>query len=227
MKSLRQTIVVILYIISLTLIAAGILIQAKVFDFTSRYILLCGALSILSIIFATMAKHTYLYSGKDKARAIRYCFRECLIVYILILIWLSMFDGVFSRMSFDFANSFQDFSNRFNITKNLNFSNSIMNDIDNITTYNSAVHLFGNIALFIPFGILIPSAFRKMRNIIAFIISVLVVTILIELTQVFCGVGRFDIDEIFLNTAGGMIGFGITCIRPIKRRIERTNFKRY
>lgn len=64
---------------------------------------------------------------------------------------------------------------------------------------------FGNFVAFIPFGIIIPLLFRcSFRRFIAFFI--LSITIL-EILQMFSGLGAFDIDDIIINLLGASVGF--------------------
>lgn len=65
---------------------------------------------------------------------------------------------------------------------------------------------FGNIAAFIPFGILIPLLYRTsfFRFIALFILSILV----IETIQALTLLGSFDIDDVIQNSLGAAVGFG-------------------
>lgn len=64
-----------------------------------------------------------------------------------------------------------------------------------------------NIALFIPYGLLLPTAFRKLRWWAADLIA-LGTTLCIELFQPFFG-RVCDLDDIIANTLGAVIGCGI------------------
>ncbi len=65
---------------------------------------------------------------------------------------------------------------------------------------------FGNIAAFIPFGILVPLLYRTsfIRFIALFILSILV----IETIQALTLLGSFDIDDVIQNSLGAAVGFG-------------------
>lgn len=69
----------------------------------------------------------------------------------------------------------------------------------------SWVYDFGNIAAFIPFGIVIPLLYRfSFRK----FISLFVLTILVlELLQALTYLGSFDVDDVISNTLGAAIGF--------------------
>ncbi|MCC3382159.1 VanZ family protein [Paenibacillus farraposensis] len=65
---------------------------------------------------------------------------------------------------------------------------------------------FGNIAAFIPFGILIPLLYRInfIRFITLFILSILV----IETIQALTLLGSFDVNDVIQNSLGAAVGFG-------------------
>nr|WP_315024575.1 VanZ family protein [uncultured Aminipila sp.] len=64
---------------------------------------------------------------------------------------------------------------------------------------------FGNIAAFIPFGILIPLLFRiDFRK---FIIFFILVILFLETLQSITFLGTFDIDDVISNTLGAIVGF--------------------
>jgi glycopeptide antibiotics resistance protein len=67
------------------------------------------------------------------------------------------------------------------------------------------INIFGNIAVFVPFGILLPLCLRKtfIRILIVFLAGVLC----IETLQLVCRRGAFDVDDIILNTVGFLLGW--------------------
>ena len=66
-----------------------------------------------------------------------------------------------------------------------------------------------NIVAFIPFGFFLPflSKSKNRRNFLYIIGSALEFTFIIESMQLILKVGTFDVDDIFLNTLGGITGF--------------------
>lgn len=71
------------------------------------------------------------------------------------------------------------------------------------------LNVYGNIAIFIPFGFLLPYAFKKTIGFGAFFSYTMVVVLGIEVSQVFSTLGIFDVDDIILNTFGAIIGYFI------------------
>lgn len=76
----------------------------------------------------------------------------------------------------------------------------------------------GNVVCFMPFGFFLPLINRhsgKWYNI--FILSFLL-SLGIETLQLILKVGSFDVDDIFLNTLGGVIGYICVVIAKVIRR---------
>lgn len=70
------------------------------------------------------------------------------------------------------------------------------------------INILGNIIVFIPFGYALPSLFGagKRRPILYVLIS-MVFSIMIELLQFVSNTGCCDVDDVILNTFGGLCGY--------------------
>ena len=72
-------------------------------------------------------------------------------------------------------------------------------------------NILGNILLLLPLGIFIPMFFKRLRSFKSTVITCALVSLSIEVVQyISMYFGNFrscDIDDIILNTLGGMIGF--------------------
>ncbi|WP_026524927.1 VanZ family protein [Butyrivibrio sp. MB2005] len=69
-----------------------------------------------------------------------------------------------------------------------------------------------NILLFIPMGILMPSAFKAFRKPFVCIPVCMLVSLCIETIQYSFGLGIAELDDVITNTAGGAIGYIIWLI---------------
>lgn len=72
--------------------------------------------------------------------------------------------------------------------------------------FATAANLLGNVLIFFPFGFFMPMA-SKNRSFLGTIIYSVSLSLVIEITQLFMKVGSFDVDDLFLNTVGGMLGY--------------------
>ncbi|WP_367272642.1 VanZ family protein [Paenibacillus tritici] len=81
-------------------------------------------------------------------------------------------------------------------------------DMTNGLSYASRlVNLLGNVAVFVPFGILLPLVISGYRSVVRLtLLSVLVITLL-ELLQMLLHVGSLDIDDLLLNLLGVWTGY--------------------
>ncbi|MCR5556975.1 MAG: VanZ family protein [Butyrivibrio sp.] len=68
------------------------------------------------------------------------------------------------------------------------------------------INIIGNIAMFIPVGIVWPICFHKLDSIKKTIISGVIFILLVELTQLLCPERHTDIDDLILNASGVVIG---------------------
>lgn len=82
------------------------------------------------------------------------------------------------------------------------------------TPYKSAVvvkyfiiNLVGNLLLFLPWGLLLPSIAYKLRSFGRFFVFTSIVIVIIELLQLFLMLGSADIEDYLLNIIGAVTGF--------------------
>ncbi|TQK62789.1 glycopeptide antibiotics resistance protein [Brevibacillus sp. AG162] len=75
-------------------------------------------------------------------------------------------------------------------------------------SWHSAVNFVGNVIAFMPLGFLLPLLFpKKAGSLFRVILLSLMLSLGLELTQLVMNVGTFDVDDLLLNTAGGIIGY--------------------
>ena len=79
------------------------------------------------------------------------------------------------------------------------------------------LNLFGNIVGFVPFGLLLPILFPKVKNIVLVMISTFMLSLCFEVFQLVFKVGGFDVDDLLLNTIGGFLGYIIFRILTVRR----------
>lgn len=71
------------------------------------------------------------------------------------------------------------------------------------------VNIIGNIAMFIPVGIVWPICFKELNTMKKTVLAGFGLTLFIELSQIFCDGRHTDIDDLILNTLGVVIGAAI------------------
>ncbi len=86
------------------------------------------------------------------------------------------------------------------------------------------INLVGNIALFIPIGIIWPSVFKRLNTHIKVISAGVGFSLFIELLQIFFYARTTDVDDLILNTTGFLIGYSIfILLKKIKYKYLSTN----
>ncbi len=86
---------------------------------------------------------------------------------------------------------------------------TIFINIQSLSVLHDFSNLVGNIAAFIPFGIfLVLLSKNKGMSIIGVLALSLSLSLCLECLQVLSSLGIFDVDDLILNTFGGLLGYG-------------------
>lgn len=80
-----------------------------------------------------------------------------------------------------------------------------------------SANLFGNILIFVPYGFFISMAAERRGFFKTFFFS-FGLSLCVELVQLATRVGSFDVDDILLNTAGGILGYILFAVCNVIRR---------
>ena len=83
--------------------------------------------------------------------------------------------------------------------------------------FATATNLLGNVLIFLPFGFFMAMA-SKYRSFLSTLIYSFALSLTIELSQLFMKVGCFDVDDLLLNSIGGILGFITFLICNVIRR---------
>lgn len=127
-------------------------------------------------------------------------------LYILIIIRLIVFKYPYSELREIMTGWRKDVIWEGLRSANFEFFKTIKMYIRYYSQLNSFENLFGNILIFIPYGMLYPLAFKGWGGRILFLpVTILFITG-IELFQLFSAFGKFDVDDVFLNALGAVLG---------------------
>ena len=74
------------------------------------------------------------------------------------------------------------------------------------------VNLLGNVAAFMPMGFLLPMVWKKAAGIGRCLLISAGVSFIIEAAQYVFGVGSADVDDLLLNTVGGLVGYAFYAV---------------
>ena len=93
-------------------------------------------------------------------------------------------------------------------------------------TESFVVNIIGNILAFAPFGFMLPLLNNKYRKFFAIIFLSILFSFSVELVQMLLKVGIFDVDDILLNTIGGIIGYwSYLMVSALVRKLRSENNK--
>ncbi|MBQ7140481.1 MAG: VanZ family protein [Bacilli bacterium] len=227
MKNKNQIISIIFYILSVVFLLyyGYIELSSNIFMSTfGRLFLLCGSCLFLYLGALFLSK----YRNDNKAMKINLWI--FFILFCGLLITLTLFDPMWGRNGLSIFNWSQaDFSKHFNYyvksSVNLIPFKTIIGYIKDIftsllDTSNIFANLLGNLVCMMPFAFFIPMLFKKINNTKKFILTILCITLGIELIQFITFSGSCDIDDIILNTLGAFIMYKILNIKDIKNLIK-------
>ena len=126
---------------------------------------------------------------------------------------MSKADGQVQPLIFDPATAFPFRVNLF----------PLVNIFDYDSMRDLLLNVIGNVAMFIPSGIVLPTIYRRLDSFVKVILAGGGISLCIEIIQLPFRVRASDIDDLILNTVGVMLGYGIyALIRRLKR--TKSNF---
>lgn len=74
------------------------------------------------------------------------------------------------------------------------------------------LNLAFNVIGFMPFGFMLPLLSEKDRRFVIVFLLTFELSLVVEVLQLFTGRGSFDVDDLMLNTLGGVVGYGCYCV---------------
>ena len=78
-------------------------------------------------------------------------------------------------------------------------------------------NIVGNLLLFVPMGAFLPFAFDKMKTLWRAVSVMLIIILSVELVQIVLVIGSFDVDDLLLNLLGGLLGYLLYLLPPIRK----------
>lgn len=122
-----------------------------------------------------------------------------LIIYLLLLAYVCFWSEAYGRTE---------------VQKIYHYNLIPFREIMRFYTYRELVgieafvlNLFGNVLVFAPFGFMVPIINWRYRNIKKAAGLTFCLSMTIECIQLITRVGSFDVDDLILNTLGGILGY--------------------
>ncbi len=156
--------------------------------------------------------------SKRNARIIRTFGKVLFVLYVVFLVYFLFLAEWYGR-----TGTAEDY--RYNL--------ELFREIRRFITYREQLgmfavfaNLFGNILIFVPYGFFISMAAER-RGFFKTLFCSFSLSLCVELVQLATRVGSFDVDDILLNTIGGILGYILFAIcNGIRRRYHVRRRKR-
>lgn len=108
-------------------------------------------------------------------------------------------------------------------TANLDLFRTIRRQVAQPNLRNVA-NLIGNFTIFIPFGLLVAMTVRRLSSFFLVVVLSFGLSLCLESLQLVLSMGTFDIDDLLLNTAGGVAGYIVFCFGYVLLEIWKSQF---
>lgn len=151
--------------------------------------------------------------SRKKEKRFRALGKVLFVVYIIFLIYFLCFSEWYGRIG---------------ITEEYRYNLELFKEIKRFINYREELgmfavftNLFGNILIFVPYGFFVAMA-SKYRGFWKTFLYSFGLCLGVEIFQLVTRVGSFDVDDILLNTLGGVIGYIVFAIFGIITRRKRT-----
>ncbi len=119
-------------------------------------------------------------------------------IYILFLFYFLLLSEAYGR-----TNELQGYRYNLELFKEIR---RFWNYREQLGAFATIANLFGNVLVFVPFGFLFPAASRDYSLLKTAFYS-LGLSFIVEAFQLFFKLGCFDVDDLLLNTIGGVQGY--------------------
>lgn len=134
------------------------------------------------------------YKSRKRIRTIG---KILFVLYVGFIIWFLIFSDWYGR-----TGEMQEY----------HYNLELFREIKRFWEYRAQVgyfamftNLFGNVVIFLPFGIFLPMA-SKYRSFFSTMFASFGLSLCVEIFQFVTRVGSFDVDDLLLNTIGGIVG---------------------
>lgn len=132
-----------------------------------------------------------------KRKQLRILGKILFVVYILFILYFLIFSDWYGRSG---------------VMENYHYNLTPFQEIKRFWEYRdqlgvwSIINLLGNVLVFVPLGFFEPMA-SKHRSFWGTVLDGFLLSMLVEVFQLISKVGRFDVDDLILNTLGVVIGY--------------------
>lgn len=144
-----------------------------------------------------------------QSKRIRIFGKILFVLYIIFIIYFLIFSDWYGR-----TGEMQEYHYNLVLFKEIK---RFWNYRDQVGLFAMFTNLFGNVIIFMPFGFFMPMASRY-RSCFSAVFYSFGLSLCVETFQLLTKVGSFDVDDLLLNTIGGLAGYVIFAVCAVIRR---------
>lgn len=183
----------------------------------SRYLNSMGGVMLLALPLWLLVRTLYLTFRRKTTRWYRELGLALLVLYLIGLASQTLTGGYalpdFSDLHALWARTCQRWETGWGI--NLTPGFTIRSMLEKGSHGQKVINLAGNVVIFAPLGLLPPLLWKRCRHLWTALALSAGVSCLIEFLQLFLG-RSVDVDDVILNTLGGLLGYVLFCLIPKK-----------
>lgn len=135
----------------------------------------------------------------ENIRRLKIFSRSLFILYVFITIYFLFFSEALGR-------TIISENYRYNLTLFKEIERFLSNS-DTLGVFPVVLNVVGNVLCFMPFGFLVPMIHSRKIGLVSMILRAFGFSMCIEVAQLFLKVGCFDVDDLLMNTLGGILGY--------------------
>lgn len=144
-----------------------------------------------------------------QSKKIRIFGKVLFVLYIIFIIYFLIFSDWYGR-----TREMQEYHYNLVLFREIR---RFWNYRDQVGLFAMFTNLFGNVIIFMPFGFFMPMASRY-RSCFSAVFYSFGLSLCVETFQLLTRVGSFDVDDLLLNTVGGLAGYVIFAVCAAIRR---------
>lgn len=137
--------------------------------------------------------------NERQKRALRICSKVLFGVYLICLIYLLFFAESMGR-------TYAERTYHYNLVPFREIKRFLVHR-ETLGIMAVMLNLVGNIVAFVPYGLFLPIMFPKNRSLWRIALLTFDFSFAVEVIQLVGKVGSFDVDDLMLNTLGGILGY--------------------
>lgn len=145
-----------------------------------------------------------------KRKRIRILGKICFVLYVGFIIYFLIFSDWYGRTT----TGMEEYHYNLVLFKEIQ---RFWEYRDQVGFFAMFTNLFGNVLIFVPFGFFMPMASRY-RSFLSTLFWSFGLSLCVESFQLIARVGSFDVDDLLLNTIGGVAGYIIFAIGAALKR---------